>query len=666
MAKYSNGVYHTFKYGDTPRLVFSAEPLTLDVLTFNKVKLTWVSPIGNFTKFRIVRNQNGLPSSAEDGVIIYRTRSLDGASLQGKLPFNSFVDGQDNPTSIPLTPGANVYYRIFLYTSDNIWVVAAEATDVVPKDTDAMLKFLNTLPRVLVSKELSPTGTIPLKTDSNKSDFYNFNDALIFTYEQMLTQIDLLRPKYNFDSANYYTIPTEFFSVGLTPEYNIPTTNQRRLIRDAIHLYQTKGTKAGIQEYSEDLTNYPTTLSYSPNLLLSVQESTFYNGTGNWVATSGTLVASTDILPDTNPSNQIDIEYAGKFTASSSSGKIKLGFDNPILNGIPVQPNTQYTVSMKIKSPTSAGNVTLSVQPYDRTGATTGSLVSSTATAAVNAWGSVSKTFTTGSTDTYLGLQIGVSASGIYYFDQVCLQTGSSVAYDEARALTLTVYPSKTNYINNPSFNVDFTGWSYTGMNTPTRDSTNISPFDFAGAYSGKFVTTGAWTLANSSHIPAQPGTYLVASAYVQSADMTNMTMYMDFYDSGDNLVSTVQSDPTVSVLSSDWSRFYVRGLVNVNTSVSYAKIRFSGNTSGTFYLDMAQAEVGYNPSDYIDGDMPAYFGVVWAGTANNSASYQYPDKDTRLLRLAQTLPEWVPYNAFWRVNTLVETAFTNATTPAP
>lgn len=662
MTKYSNGVYGGFKYGDTPKLVFSAAPVTTEVLAFNQVQISFTSPSGTFTRFRIVRNQNGFPSTPEDGVIIYQLISLDGSSLAGTIPFTSFIDGVNNPTSIPLVAGQNVYYTIFLYTSNNVWVNAGQVTDVIPKDTDAMAKFMNSLPRTLISNELSPLGTLPLKTDTNKSDFYNFMDAFMFTYEQFLTQISLIRPKYNFDSCNYYTIPTEAYSVGLNLEPNIPVNNQRRLIRDAIYLYSQKGTAIGIQDYSKDLTNFDTVVTTSPNLMLSVQESTFYNGTGNWVATNGTLTSSTDLVPDTNPSNQIDNTYIGKFVASSSSGAINIGFDYPILNGVPVTANTAYVVSMKIKSPTSAGNVTLSVQGYDKNGNTVGSLTSSTATAAVNAWSSISKTFTTGTGVSYLGIQISVSASGTYYFDQICVQAGSTVSYDEARALTLTLNPTKNNYINNPSFTVDFTGWSYTGL-TASQDSTNVSPYDFAGANSAKLVTTGAWTFVNSTQIPVDPGTYFVVSAYVQSLNISSMNMYIDFYDVNNNLLSTITNPVTVS---SSWSRVYTRGLITSNTTASYAKIRFSGSTAGTLWMDMVQAEDSYLPTDYIDGSMPESIGVIWSGTANNSSSLYYPDKDVRFLRLAQTLPDWVPINTFWRISTPAGMVYTNTTTPTP
>jgi hypothetical protein len=49
---------------------------------------------------------------------------------------------------------------------------------------------------------------------------------------------------------------------------------------------------------------------------------------------------------------------------------------------------------------------------------------------------------------------------------------------------------------------------------------------------------------------------------------------------------------------------------------------------------------------------MPELVGVIWEGTAHNSTSLYYPNKSPKLLRLAQTLVNWMPMNAWWRITT--------------
>ena len=60
MAKYGVNYYGATKYGQTPKLAYSVEPMSVTVISFTKVDLSWQSPTGAFTRIRLVRNQNGI------------------------------------------------------------------------------------------------------------------------------------------------------------------------------------------------------------------------------------------------------------------------------------------------------------------------------------------------------------------------------------------------------------------------------------------------------------------------------------------------------------------------------------------------------------------------------------------------------------------------------
>jgi hypothetical protein len=94
---------------------------------------------------------------------------------------------------------------------------------------------------------------------------------------------------------------------------------------------------------------------------------------------------------------------------------MQLGNTAPITRGVPLLPDTEYVVSCKLKSPSSAGNITLAVKFYDRHGEITGTTQSSTAVAANNTWKSASKVFTTPADSSYASIQISYSAAGTYY-----------------------------------------------------------------------------------------------------------------------------------------------------------------------------------------------------------------------------------------------------------
>jgi hypothetical protein len=645
LARYGVNYYGASKYGAYAKLAYSVEPMSALVLTFNKVQVSWQSPRGTFSKVRLVRNQAGFPETAEDGIIIF-----DEVATEGNVSRSYFIDGEDNPTDVPFVSGRQTYYRFFIFTDQNVWRIAGSINVTIPSDHGAQSKFMNTIPRVFTSSERTPLGAIDVD-----SDLYKFIDGLMFTFEESLTFLDLLRPRHTGLETPVQLIPGERSTYGLTPEQSLPTKNQKRLIREALYMYTHKGTAFGLGTYAESLTGFAPTITVSKNLLLSVQDSTFYGGIGNWVATNATLSSSTEQVPDT-VSNQIDTTKTGKVVASNS-GSMTLGLDNIITKGVPVLSETQYVVSCKLKSPSSAGNITLSVRFYDKDGIATSAIKSATAVSANNTWKSSSFTATSDAKSSYAVITIAYSAAGTYYIDQVCMQTGSTVAYDEARAIDIFLNPIKTNLIKNPSFEVNATdNWTLSGSATIGRD-VDVSNLVYSGTRSGKITGTGSWTLT-SNRMPITVGTFYTASGIAKTT--ANLTVTFIGRDSGGTIVESgdIYSLGTIN----NWSIFTATDLVDATLStVATYEIVFSG-TSGTYYLDCIQFEKSPKASDYFDGSLPSDFGAVWEGTENNSYSHLYPNKPQKVDRLSKTLVDWVPMNCFWRVRSYDGVEYTNLT----
>ena len=646
MAKYGNFLYGAARYGNAPKLAYSVEPMSIIVLNFTRTFVSWANPTGMFSRIRLVRNQIGFPETAEDGVIIW-----DEFASEGTVTRASFTDGQDNPNDIPLIAGKPVYYGMFLFTNDKVWVSAGHISDIIPSNHLMQKKVMDIIPKVYTSKEQSP-----LAVTDETSALYYFIDGFSFTFEQFLTLIDLVRPNHTKEGSPANLIPIQTNNVGLNPEQSIPLKNQKQLIREAFYMYAHKGLENGISTYAESLTGYAPTITVSPNLLLTVQDSTFYKTTGNWTATASTITSSNEQVPDTATTNQIDHVYTCKIVANGS-GSIKLGNAAPITKGVPVNPDTDYVMSCKLKSPASAGTITMSIIFYDKDGLVTGSTVSATGVSANNTWKNSSKTFTTPSAASYASLQIAYSAAGTYYIDEVCVQEGSTVAYDEARAISVYLAPNKTNFIKNPSFEVNVTdNWTKTGLANITQD-TSVSDLAYSGSKSAKIVATGNWTYTSNS-IPVTAGQYYVASALVKST--TDLKVTFIGRDSDGNIVE--QSDLYSLGTHSAWSRVSATSLTDaLITNVATYDVVFSGG-SGTFYLDCVQFEKGTDATEYFDGSLPNQFGTVWEGTSDNSYSDQYYNKLFKIPRLAYTLSDWTPPNAFWRITSAAGLEYTNLT----
>lgn len=645
MAKYGNVVYGGAKYGVTPKLAYSVEPMAITVLDFIKIQVEWQSPTGTFTKIKLVRNQFGFPENSEDGLTIWEE-----AATEGTVSRSYFVDGEDNPDQTPIVNGRQVYYTMFLFTDAKIWVNAGQITDLMPLNHGVHRKIMDIIPKVFTSEIQSPLGV----TDET-SALYNFMGGIAFTHEQFLSQLDILRPQHSSEGIAFSTLEQNSFSVGLVPEPALPVKNQKRLIREALYMYSHKGMKSGIDAYAESLTGFAPTTTLSTNLLLSVQDSTFYNSIGNWTKTNAVLTSSTEQVPATG-TNVIDNVYTGKLVAASS-GAMQLGNTAPITRGVPVLPSTEYTVSCKLKSPSSAGNITLSVKFYDKNATITGTTQSATAVAANNTWKSASKTFTTPADASYVSIQIAYSAAGTYYLDQVCLQLGAAVAYDEARAISVFLDSSKINYIKNPSFEVDASTWTATGA-TFTQNAA-VPTDGYSGTYSGQFVVATTGNIKTNYNIPVTAGKYYTLSFYVSSSNSVKVTGTIEFFDASNNLLENFASEFTIT---SSFSRVNLTALTDSGSVVSYAKVKIAFNHAGTYRVDLVQFEKSQTATEYFDGSLPSDYGAVWEGTDHASYTHMYPNKPLKIPRLGKTLNDWVVPNTFWRLSTYDGVEYTNLT----
>jgi hypothetical protein len=645
VAKYSNFVYGGALYGESPKLAYSVEPMSITVLNFTQIKLAWLSPRGEFTKIKLVRNQFGFPETSEDGITIWE----EDATV-GTVSRSTFVDGEDNLGQTPIVTGRQVYYAMFLFTDQKVWVNAGQVTDLMPFNHGVHKRIMDIIPKVFTSDIQSPLGV----TDET-SYLYNFMDGISFTHEQFLSQLDILRPQHSSEGIAFSTLSQNSFSLGLVPEPAIPVKNQKRLIREALYMYSHKGMKSGISTYAESLTGFAPTLSVSTNLLLSVQDSTFYNSIGNWyINTPHSLTSSLEQTASPG-TNVIDESYSGKIV-SNGNGVMTLGAEAPIQRGVPILPDTEYTLSCKLKSPGSDGNIQIETQFYNRHGNLMGFSETSPAVAATGVWKSASVTFTTPADVSYASVLI-YYGTGTYYVDQVCFQLGDTVAYDEARAISVFLDSEKINYIKNPSFEVNNSTWTTTGA-TFTQNAA-VPSGGYSGTYSGQFVVATTGNIKTNYNIPVTAGKYYTLSFYVSSSNSVKVTGTVEFFDASNNLLEDFASEFTIN---SSFSRVSMTALTDSGSAVSYAKVKIAFNHAGTYRVDLVQFEKSHIVTEYFDGSLPSEYGAVWEGTPDSSYTHLYPNKPLKIPRLGKTLNDWIVPNTFWRLSTYDGVEYTNLT----
>lgn len=662
------GAVYQDRYGQAPRLAFSVAPLTAIAIGYDTVSLSWSAPEGDYTKIRLLRSQDGFSETEEDGIILWEWDETFGGPV-----LSSF---EDNPstTQISLVSGRFAYYRIWIQKKfSNVWVVAGDVYTIVPKahnsttDGGAELvsthdKFMDMLPRVFTSATQSPLDVV-----DTSSDLYRFLQGFSFTLDEIMTLADNVLPEESGRYLNPELIGLKTVNFGLDPEAYIATKNQKRLIREAVYMFSNKGTAKSVETYVESLTGFAPTLTVSPNLLLSTQDSTFYKGLGNWRGTDGVAVTvEQSVLTPTavQEPNAIDYAYCAKLVIGSPNTGVNNGTIFPRTSGTPVVAGTEYTFSAWVNSTRSGGhNVTRKIYWYDYLGEVISSSTAGSATSvAQNTWTKVSYTATAPAEAAFAGIELSFNVAGTVYIDMVSLAASSVTSYYEARAVDVFLKPKKTNELKNPSFDDDAGAVLWTvspGATGVYADST------WTGEIGSRMLEvttnpTGVTTITADTGI-IETGRYYTFSVYMRAktaGQSETVQLKINTYDAAATAgqeIANVHTSSELSpiVLTDVWTRYHVSGFIASSANPVYLQATVTGTTTGNvIQLEAGQVETAYKPTDYFDGDSPASFGAVWQGDANASRSHIYPNKVVKVSRLADTLRDFLPIGRAYTVRT--------------
>jgi hypothetical protein len=181
----------------------------------------------------------------------------------------------------------------------------------------------------------------------------------------------------------------------------------------------------------------------------------------------------------------------------------------------------------------------------------------------------------------------------------------------------------RVNYISNPSFEVDTTGWSAVAGATLARST---SEFNTGSACLSVTNTNGSAAQfgATGSMIPliAGEGSYYV-SAYVKLASGNASANYfiriLQYAEQSSGTTVTSGNVGTINLsYTGEWVR--ISGSFTKNAGANFAVIRVvtgSNNTGEVFYVDSVLLEKSDTLGSYFDGSSNGF----WSGTANASFS---------------------------------------------
>jgi phage tail-like protein len=644
-----------------------------------RVDLTWTTPKGSIQAFRIVRNQDGYPLHEEDGEIILETPKVQGDPV---VPAATYFSDQFGAT--PLTPGRYAYYTIWILEADFTWKVAGYTYCLIPnphelRAPDNVLlksserKFVELFPKVFTTQEQSYLDEV-----DESSDLFNFLSGFAYSLDEMLTYTDLLTPDPQGRGTNPNFVAVQAAQLGLKVDTRLGIQRQKRMIRNALEMYQKRGTTAGLSVFAESTTGFSPTVSVSPNLLLSAQDSSFYKTTGNWMVSSGldvTLTSATDVTPVTTEAYAVDTTYTGKVVISSGTNRfISLGEYLPMLTGIPVTEGETYRLAFYLAGSSVA--VTPSFTWYDSrgtqiTGADGGGSATTPSSTTV-----LQKVVTAGAVAPtgakFASIKFKFATAGTFHIDMIQFADTSVSNFDtyyEARAVEVYFSPEKINFLENPSFNEvvgdeDAADWVITGGSGSISYPSTTIPTVQDGSHMLQTATvTGAFAATGLAKDAIATGVFYTFSVYVQTDPTisTNLTETLalnisafdvdnnPLVDGNGNMITATSSTFTVD---NTWQRHQVTMFLPDSQLGAYLQVSIFGNTTGkTLNFDAGQLEFGYSATDYFDGDY-ATRGASWLGDTDDSISLLYRNKAVKISHLLVEIKDYLPLNTAYVITT--------------
>jgi hypothetical protein len=549
---------------------------------------------------------------------------------------------------------------------------------------------METLPRVITTSTNSGTDVVNNTYDryadntgyKDNSLISTFLSAFSFTLDEFMTFTQLIAPSVSL----HYSAPMSVYlgsqELGMTQDVETVTNTQRLLLRNAVQIYSEKGTTPGLQLLVQSMTGYAATLSDTVNLLLSHEDSTFdiqdwqdrYNSAvtnstslppvGNWTTTTSnvslSVVSDQEPLTSSTVLRTLDTVYCAKINPSATNQAIALGTVDPINRGVPVTAGLSYSFSMYAKEGaetegSDVDNTTVEVKWYDKRGLYISS--SSGSVTIEGGWAQYKVENVTAPTNAvYVGIVVTfVSQNYPMYIDMVQFeQSSTATSYQEPRGVIITLAPSKINYIKNPSFLVNTTGWAGTNASLAQVATTAFTGTTCLSATSNG---SGVLTAYASDYIPVTVGNYYSGSIYVKDANTAaKYTVSVKFYN-GTTLITTAGGTMTsaeVTPSTTGWTRLSISGKApaNATQALLYVQSTTTPANNSVVYFDAAQFEQSNVPTDYFDGYLTGS-GSEWQGDAASAAySGNYPARSVRLGRLKTEIESYIGFGTPYYIDT--------------
>ena len=277
MARYGVDYYGIGFYGSDNVATYTASPFVAQSFNYNQIKLTWVDPLGVWSKLVLVRNQYGFPLNPYDGTVLVNVfNGSDPTNYTDTIPFSN--QNEDRPF---------FYYSIFvLETTTYTWKRAGNVIGtLVLNYYGNTTNTYNYLPDILKIKD-----TYNAKTLYDNADLKAFLNNFGFQLDQIQTYVDETNNRYNLGRLHGNLLQLQLKELGVVYEPEIGYQQSRTLGRNAIHLYKEKGSRLGLVDFVKSFSGFGIP-NYGTGTVTYTAANAFY---------AGDVVTITGIVSSTN------------------------------------------------------------------------------------------------------------------------------------------------------------------------------------------------------------------------------------------------------------------------------------------------------------------------------------------------------------------------------
>jgi hypothetical protein len=624
MALYGNNFYNLFTYGREALVEFDAQPFIANSPEYASIQLSWALPSGEWDTLLLVRNALGFPVTPDDGDLLLETTSA-----------TSYLDRRLDPiTNTVVDPrvveGKTYYYSIFVNrTSDGKWFLAGLTMGTAVKNygtADLMYSYLPFMYRASSINGLSSdTGEI-------NSDLYNFIRLFAFEYDKFKTDAENVKARYDIANLNGRLIPVMMDQFGFRYEQGMGLQQGRRLLQNAINIYNTKGSAAGLKTFVAAFSGYNATLAAAKNLMLNVNDSSFETSVGGWsmsYSSSATLSSVsglsespvvTPYLESTSPSNYpnatsgiLKVQAEVAVTAAFACGVA-----SPTTKGIPVTAGEDYTFTIYSRGKTTTRSISTNIDWYDRFGELISSGTAVTTTNSTTTWKRTTKVTSTAPEDAYFAVPtvwvVGIEVGEIHYFDAAQFEAGSSAtSYVDARRIDIKLGANRINEVINPSFTTNTNNWTvFSGSLARTTGTGAFSDSDAWGnltASSGSPILKPAGNQLGGVFL-VSPNTPYTFSAYLKSSEAgDSVKVRIVWLDNDTNTVDTYND--TYRSIATSWGRYSATATSPENAVKAIMFIDFTSVSGRVLSVDAVMFEA--NGDNLVQVGSEKYI-LNWSG----------------------------------------------------